>query len=191
MSWFDSFKNSTLAMPLTAGATRKQSFTGDIAWFCIASAFALGFGIVGDQMLRQSPLGLHYRTGADRILATPSLTVEEPAPIRVVGIEEVEILIADPKVITLDARPRVFYEMGRLPCARSLPREELEKGFPALEETLRAPGRTVLIYCSDASCEDGALVARSLEQRGIGSVQLFHGGFAEWEASGKPVETSR
>jgi rhodanese-related sulfurtransferase len=113
-----------------------------------------------------------------------------PAEIERVGIDEAEAMILRPDVVSLDARPRDFYELGHLPGARCLSREEFEKTFTSIESELRRGGQKILIYCSAADCEDGEIVARALQTRQIGPLYLYPGGYDEWEAAGKPVETT-
>lgn len=169
------------------GAGWRRSFCGDVGWFGVVGALALLSGVLGDRIFRTQPLGLRYRTTSQRIL------MEQPpeAAIIGIGIEEVGVLLADPNVVVLDARPGVFFEMGHLPGARNLSREQFEKDFAAFEVSSTLKRKTLLVYCSDVSCEDGAIVARTLQQRGLGPLRLFQGGFVEWEAAGKPVETSQ
>ncbi|MDB6173959.1 MAG: rhodanese y domain superfamily protein [Chthoniobacteraceae bacterium] len=157
----------------------------DAAWFIAAALIALGMGMVGDRFFRHPPLGWHYQTAAQRVLAMPG----SQAPINMVSVEEVSALVSRPDVITLDARPRIFYELGHLPGARSLSREQFDVDFAIIEKELRVPGHTLLVYCSDASCEDSAIVAHELQKRGLGPLILFPGGLEEWEAAGHPVET--
>ena len=166
-------------------------FLADGTWFGAAAVVALAAGVIGDQLFRNPPLGLRYTTASQRALQSSVPSTAALAPINIVALEEVEALLARSDVITLDARPRVFYELGHLPGARSLSREEFSTEFSSIEPILRVPGRTLLIYCSDVSCEDGALVARALQERGLGPLLLFAGGVAEWESAGKPVEATR
>lgn len=169
---------------VTETPTWKRFLLADSVWFCAAAVVALAVGMAGDQLLRQPPLGWRYQTAAQRVLASHT-------PINLVSVEEVEALLARTDVIALDARPRVFYDLGHLPGARSLSREHFDKDFALLESALGVPGQTLLIYCADASCEDGALVARALQERGLGPLLVFPGGLAEWEATGKPVEAAQ
>jgi len=151
---------------------------------------ALGAGAAGDQLFRDAPLGMHYRTAAERVLAAPVAGLQPPAAINVVATEDVDALLSRPDVIILDGRPRIFFEIGHLPGARSLSREQFEADFASLESILRVPGRTLLIYCSDADCEDGALVAKALQERGFGSLLIYADGYAAWEDSGRRVEVA-
>lgn len=163
----------------------------DGTWFGATALVALAVGVTGDQLFRNPPLGWRYTTVAERAVKATMPSTTALAPINIVALDEVEALLARSDVITLDARPRLFYELGHLPGARSLPRDEFSTAFPAIDPALRVPGQTVLIYCSDVSCEDGALVARALQERGVGPLLLFAGGVAEWETAGKPLEVSQ
>jgi rhodanese-related sulfurtransferase len=155
----------------------------DAGWFGAAAALALAVGVTGDRLFRELPLGLSYRSTPERVLAAGTA-------ITLVSLEEVESLLGRPETIVLDARPRVFFELGHLPGALSLSREAFEHDFAALETVLRSPRKSLLIYCSDLSCEDGARVARALQQRGFESLAVFPGGVAEWEAAGKTLEVT-
>ncbi|RYZ28068.1 MAG: rhodanese-like domain-containing protein [Sphingobacteriales bacterium] len=112
------------------------------------------------------------------------------APINLVTLDEMDALLGRAEVIPLDARPRDFYDLGHLPRALNLSREQFGPDFAVLEPVLRKPGQTLLVYCSDASCEDSVLVARELQKRGMGPLLIYPGGFAEWESAGKSVEGS-
>lgn len=169
---------------MTGASTLKRQFVADASWLVIVALAALAVGVAIDQGFRRPALGLHYESAARRV------TAELPQSIEQLGVEEVADIINRSTAIVLDARPRVFYEMGHLPGARSLSREEFDKDFAMLEAGLRADGRPLLVYCADVDCEDGAIVARALRTKGMRSVALFPGGFAEWEASGKTVEAS-
>lgn len=167
---------------MTGVTTLKRQILGDASWLVIVALAALAVGLAIDQGFRRPALGLRYVSAAQK------MTAELPQSIEQLGVEEVAGIINRSSAVVLDARPRVFYEMGHLPGARSLSREEFDKDFALLEAELRADGRTLLVYCADVDCEDGAIVARALQTKGMRSVSLFPGGFAEWEASGNTVE---
>jgi len=169
---------------MTGEPTLKRIVLGDAAWLGIVSIAALSIGIATDQLFRPRALGLLYQPPAERI--TGSLAESIP----LVMMDEVVSLMSRPNVLVLDARPRVFYELGHLPGAKSLSREGFDQDLATLEKDLRAGGRTLLVYCSDADCEDSAIVAKALQQRGYGPLALFPGGYAEWEAGGHAVEVS-
>lgn len=94
--------------------------------------------------------------------------------------------------LILDARPRLLYEIGHIPGALSLPREDFEPAFLTLRDVLEAHRRRLLIvYCSDSTCKDSRLVADALYTLGFGNIAIFPEGFEKWEAQGRPTEVSR
>ncbi|MGV3533696.1 MAG: rhodanese-like domain-containing protein [Chthoniobacteraceae bacterium] len=154
----------------------------DACWLAVTGTVALAAGVAGDQLLRATPLGLQYRTVAELAV--------QASEIRFVGIEELEELLGRPEVVTIDARPREIFELGHIPGARSLPRERFPADFAEMEAILRVPGQIIVVYCADVTCPDGAILARSLQERGFSKLVVFEGGYDEWEASGRPVETA-
>ena len=169
---------------MTSEPPLKRIVLGDAAWLGIVAVAAFSIGMAADGLFRKRALGLRYQPAAERITAS----LEQSIPL--VIMDEVVSLVNRPNVLVLDARPRVFYELGHLPGAKSLSREEFGQDLATLEKELRAGKRTLLVYCSDADCEDSAIVANALQQRGYGPLALFAGGYAEWEAGGQRVEVS-
>lgn len=92
----------------------------------------------------------------------------------------------DDGALFLDARPRAFWEMNRIPGALSLPEDEFESAFAELEPELRRRF-DVVVYCSGYGCEASHLVARRLRERGIPAVVLDEG-LPAWEDLGYPLE---
>ena len=154
----------------------------DGLWVAAAAVVAFAAGALGDELLRNPPLGLHYRSAGQ--------VAVEASEVRFIGIEEVGDLLGRPDVVVVDARPREIFDLGHLPGARSLSREQFAEAFATLEAMLRFPGQTIVVYCADVTCPDAAIVARSLRERGFANVLLFEGGYDEWEASGRPVEAA-
>jgi rhodanese-related sulfurtransferase len=86
----------------------------------------------------------------------------------------------------LDARPRDFWRMSRIPGALSLPEEEFEGAFADLEPQLRQ-NLSLIVYCSGYGCESSHIVARRLRQRGYPAVILDEG-LPAWEDEGYPLD---
>jgi rhodanese-related sulfurtransferase len=86
----------------------------------------------------------------------------------------------------LDARPRDFYEMSRIPGALPLPEDDFERAFAAIEPRLRS-SLDVIVYCSGFGCEASHIVSRKLKQRGIPAA-ILHEGWPAWTDAGHPVE---
>jgi rhodanese-related sulfurtransferase len=87
----------------------------------------------------------------------------------------------------LDARPRDFWRMSRIPGALPLPEEEFERGFAEAEERLRRAS-AVVVYCSGYGCEASHQVARRLRERGIAAAILDEG-LPAWQDAGLPLDT--
>lgn len=154
--------------------------SSDAVWVGAVAIVSLVAGTCYNQLSSASALG-----GGAAIIA-PGGSVQESGTktIERIGSEEVARLLSAPGQIAIDARPRVFFDLGHLPGAWSLSREQFDQDFRGLEANLRNSENTYIVYCSDLDCEDGAVVARELQKRGLPSVRLFAGGIAEWEAAG-------
>jgi rhodanese-related sulfurtransferase len=86
----------------------------------------------------------------------------------------------------LDARPRMIYDLERIPGALSLPEDAFDASFKNLEPRLR--GRfDIVVYCSGFGCEASHIVARKLKEKRIPAVVLQEG-LPAWQQAGYPVE---
>jgi 3-mercaptopyruvate sulfurtransferase SseA len=94
--------------------------------------------------------------------------------------------------LVLDARPEIFHRLGHVPGALSLPRDDFETGYAALKGKLEADrSQAIVIYCSNASCEDSGLVKKSLSALGFINIALYEGGWSDWTNAKKPEETAQ
>ena len=93
--------------------------------------------------------------------------------------------LLDQGALFLDARPRDFWRMSRIPGALSLPEEGFERAFPEVEERLRKGG-PVVVYCSGYGCEASHVVARKLRDKGIHAA-ILNEGWPAWTDAGYPV----
>jgi rhodanese-related sulfurtransferase len=158
----------------------------DLAGFALVAALALGVGLAINAV-SSTPVPLVYKPPAEKLAEARN---RGETRLELVTIDKAQSMIGQPDVIILDARPRDFWELGHIPGARSLSREEFDKDYPALEAELKQPGKTLMVYCSDSGCEDSKIVAKRLEELGYPHVALFFGGFDEWENAGLPTEAS-
>jgi len=125
---------------------RGRLILADGAWFAVAAMAALAIGTAGDRFLRHPALGWHYRPAAERVLDSSTAA---GAAISLISLDEMQAALKKPGVMVLDARPGLFFEMGHLPGAQSLPREDFEASFGPLEPGLRIEDLSVMIYCTD------------------------------------------
>ena len=92
----------------------------------------------------------------------------------------------DGKALLVDVRPGMFYSLGHIPGAESLPKKSFTGRFPGRKADLDAAvaaGKVIVLYCTNAECPDGFAVAQKLAPMGY-SVSLYKGGWNEWEAMG-------
>jgi len=94
--------------------------------------------------------------------------------------------LLDRGALFLDARPHDFWRMNRIPGALSLPEDDFEQTFAALEPMVRR-ARAVVVYCSGYGCEASLVVARRLRERGIDAGVLDEG-LPAWEDAGLPLD---
>jgi rhodanese-related sulfurtransferase len=122
----------------------------------------------------------------------PEAKAPEPAPavqageITSIDIEHLFLLKGDGKALVVDVRPNMFYRMGHIEGAISLPLKSYASSYPkkkgALEAALKA-GKVLVLYCADVNCPDGYAVAKKLSAAGY-STSLYKGGWEEWKAAG-------
>jgi hydroxyacylglutathione hydrolase len=84
--------------------------------------------------------------------------------------------------IVVDVRGEGEWKSGHLPGSLNLPIGELDLRLGELPRN-----RSVIVHCQTGA--RAALAASLLRARGFREVSQFPGGFAEWRASGRPVES--
>jgi rhodanese-related sulfurtransferase len=95
--------------------------------------------------------------------------------------------LLDTGAIFLDARPRDFWRMSRIPGALPLPEEDFERSFREAEPRLRRAS-AIVVYCSGYGCEASHLVARKLREKGFAAAILDEG-LPAWQDAGLPLDT--
>jgi len=129
--------------------------------------------------LRPDPVSLQFVPEISRVIEQLQDTDTSEIPtIREATLDEMQ---SQPEgVIVLDARAAAFYELGHIPGALSLPREEFAERYQELEG--RISGATkIVVYCSDQYCDDSHFVAHVLTRLGHKEVFVFSGGWKSWE----------
>ena len=126
----------------------------------------------------------------------PPPTVKEPArlngrgKITSISLTELFALQESGQALIFDARPGFFYTLGHIPGAISLPKDgcdgEIDKRETEIKAALAAK-KTIVVYCTNATCPDARTVAMHLSSFGYPS-STFGGGWDSWKESGLPVE---
>jgi rhodanese-related sulfurtransferase len=152
----------------------------------------LAAGVILNE-IRPQPLPLLYSPPAARLdQAVERLGEGKPFPLSKAGdvsLDEMQKIISAQAALVLDARPEVFYRVGHIPSAFSLPRDDFENGYGSLSHVLEPNRQQVLVvYCSGTDCHDSQAVGDALRRLGYAHVRVFRGGWAEWEVENLPEE---
>jgi rhodanese-related sulfurtransferase len=94
--------------------------------------------------------------------------------------------LLDRGALFLDARPRDFWRMNRIPGALPLPEDDFDRALPEVEPLLRRASG-IVVYCSGFGCEASHVVARKLRERGL-IAAILDEGLPAWEEAGLPVD---
>ena len=125
-----------------------------------------------------------------------------------ISLEELKALIGKPEVLILDARPFGFYKRGHIPSAQNLSKLDFQRDFQRLRPQLEASRLTglrhagvasatqaghgspltIVVYCYEADCDDGEIVAQALARLGFGPTWVFKGGWEAWKAARLEIE---
>lgn len=94
--------------------------------------------------------------------------------------------LLDKGALFLDARPRDFWRMSRIPGALPLPEDDFDRAFAEVEARLRRASG-IVVYCSGYGCDASHVVARRLRERGFDAAILDEG-LPAWEDAGLPLD---
>ena len=102
-------------------------------------------------------------------------------------IRAVKAVFDKAAAVFVDARTAESFAEGHIKGAVSMPVAEMEQSLGGFMN--RYPSQThIITYCSGRSCDDSHILAESLMELGYTHVQVFVGGFVEWEKEGYPIE---
>ena len=104
----------------------------------------------------------------------------------IVGVADARTLL-DRGALFLDARPRDFWRMSRIPGALPLPEEDFDRAFAEIEPRLRRASG-IVVYCSGFGCESSHVVARKLRERGL-IAAILDEGIPAWLDAGLPMDS--
>jgi rhodanese-related sulfurtransferase len=99
------------------------------------------------------------------------------------------VLSEGKKAIVIDARPAKLYEMGHVPGAINISREQFAADYEKEKASVEADReRPVVVYCNGLDCEDSKMVSGALIKLGFRRVLLYKGGWQEWTFQHLPEE---
>lgn len=100
-------------------------------------------------------------------------------------------MLYDKGVLYIDGRPKHEYAEGKIKGAISIPYEE----YMAMSDDQRAQlmskynkNDIIVVYCSGGECEISIDLAYEIAKLGFTSLNIYRGGYKEWQAAGYPTE---
>jgi 3-mercaptopyruvate sulfurtransferase SseA len=90
-------------------------------------------------------------------------------------------------VLFVDARDRHAFDAGHIPGAVNVSWEEAQYDDSLIVAAIPRE-RPVITYCDGSDCESSILLGGAMAGLGYTDVQVFFGGWVEWEEAGFPVE---
>jgi rhodanese-related sulfurtransferase len=163
----------------------KRIFLHDLAGVWVLLTVSLLGGLILNEM-RSKPLDIVYdppREGLDtKTTDASSLDAD-------VSRNEMESLALNHAALILDARPGIFFRIGHIPSAVSLPRDDFDAQFPVVRAKLQEwRDRPLVVYCSSDECQDSRMVADALRRLGYAHVRLYRAGWYDWAGANLPQE---
>jgi rhodanese-related sulfurtransferase/DNA-binding transcriptional ArsR family regulator len=100
-----------------------------------------------------------------------------------VTVDELAERLDRGRAVVIDVRPRLEYDAGHIPGARSVPIDQLDGALDALPRS-----REIIAYCRGPYCVYADDAVRLLRERGFKARRL-DAGFPEWERADHPTVT--
>lgn len=90
------------------------------------------------------------------------------------------------EVVMIDTRPGIFYSMGHVSGAISIPLKHVDKVFVLKKDVIDAAvkdGKHLVVYCANSNCKDSHKMAQWLAAKNY-DVSVFEGGWELWKQAG-------
>ncbi len=178
-------------MTSSSVAAKASGFARDLAGVICLAIVSLAAGFVINHF-RTSPLPLVYQSPEQRLTAELTRLVKSP-PFQLPQADSIPLarlrdMVDQKNGIILDARAAPFYQMGHIPGALNLSRDDFAAGYRRLRSTLDASkDEPIVVYCSGGDCHDSKMVASALLSLGFSQVRVFTDGWSGWTQAGLPV----
>jgi rhodanese-related sulfurtransferase len=179
--------------PLPKAGSLVAQVVRDLCGIALLAVAALAAGLLINRY-SSAPLPIVYRTPEQRFDAELTTLVSAPpfkiAPAATIGLDKFRSAVDAKSTLILDARPSSFFEVGHVPGAINLARDDFAHDYRKLSAVLDANrDKPIIVYCSGGDCHDSKLVANALLSLGFSDVTVFTGGWDAWSAAGLPAAT--
>lgn len=126
------------------------------------------------------------RTTSDSLIVPYGYVEGEDPP--AISLDYAMMKFQSKNTIFLDARYPEDFKAGHIKGAINLPYEEFEQYSPQVLPDL-PNNQEIIAYCDGTECETSLLLARELMDLGYNNINIFFGGWQEWQNAGLSVET--
>lgn len=107
---------------------------------------------------------------------------------QIITKEQIKAKLDLHEAITLvEALPPKYFAAEHLPGAINIPHDEIKEKAATL---LPDKGAMIVVYCSNAQCQNSAIAANTLQQLGYQNVYKYAEGKQDWLAAGFAVESA-
>jgi len=117
---------------------------------------------------------------------TAPVTVVKPGALTSIDMGRLFSMSQTGKTLLIDVRPPLYYRLGHIDGAESLPLIRYDKLIdskrPMLDAAVKA-NKIIVLYCQNVNCPDAHKLGTKLIKLGY-SVSVYRGGWEEWREAG-------
>ena len=121
------------------------------------------------------------------VVSAKSNTDSVNTSIEINNIDSIKQIVQKKEKIILDVRPREIYNQGHLPTALSFPLMDFDQNIGQILSSINRQAE-LLVYCSSIECTDSHTFATRLKNLRYDNIQVFSGGFRQWQEMGYKIE---
>ena len=104
---------------------------------------------------------------------------------RITRHELLKLIEQEPNLVLVEALPAQYFVKEHLPCAINLPLQDITA---KAAELIPDKNATVVVYCSNSSCNNSSIAVNLLRQSGYVKVYEYYGGKQDWRDAGFAFE---
>lgn len=116
----------------------------------------------------------------------PAAPTPGTAAINEIDISGLFALRETGKALIYDVRLPLYHKLGHIEGSILFYPKPFDEAFaaekPRMNQALK-DGKTIVVYCGGADCDDSHIVGKMIAERGI-PVSVYSGGWAEWKQVG-------